>query len=101
MVGKGQLRAGQLSRVWESELTPANPVTVGDDLDPALRTKIADVFRDKANVDYLNANGFCGASRCTGAEDTGDWGYTPADDAFYTSVRTVCATTKAKQCTAS
>ncbi|WP_051581114.1 phosphate/phosphite/phosphonate ABC transporter substrate-binding protein [Pseudonocardia acaciae] len=100
LIEKGQLKPGQLDTVWKSEVIAGSPVAISDDLDPALRATLTDAFQNKANVDYLNANGFC-ATACKAADDSGDWGYAKVDDAFYNSVRKVCDVTKAKQCSAS
>ncbi|MBO0878334.1 MAG: phosphate/phosphite/phosphonate ABC transporter substrate-binding protein [Pseudonocardia sp.] len=100
LIEKGQLKPGQIDTVWKSEVIAGSPVAISEDLDPALRATLADAFQTKANVDYLNANGFC-ATTCTSADDGGDWGYAKVDDAFYDSVRKVCAITKDKQCSAS
>lgn len=100
LIEKGQLRPGQVNTVWKSELIAGSPVAISDDLDPALRATLADAFQNKANIDYLNANGFC-ATTCKAADDAGDWGYAKVDDAFYDGVRKVCAITKDKQCSAS
>lgn len=100
LIDKGQLKPGQLDTVWKSEVIAGSPVAISDDLDPALRAALADAFQTKANVDYLNASGFC-ATTCKAADDAGDWGYAKVDDTFYDSVRKVCAITKDKQCSAS
>ncbi|MDT7664149.1 MAG: phosphonate transport system substrate-binding protein [Pseudonocardiales bacterium] len=94
---KGQLKPGQVSVLWRSDVIPGSPVAISDDLDPALKAKITDVFQTKANVDYVNANGIC-ATTCTGVDDAGDWGYVKVDDSFYDGVRKVCSTTRDKQC---
>jgi phosphonate transport system substrate-binding protein len=100
LIDKGQLKPGQVTTIWKSDVIAGSPVAISDDLSPDLKAKITEAFQTKANVDYLNANGFC-STTCKAADDAGDWGYAKVDDAFYDGVRTVCATTKDKQCTAS
>ncbi|QRP43501.1 phosphate/phosphite/phosphonate ABC transporter substrate-binding protein [Amycolatopsis sp. FDAARGOS 1241] len=100
LIDKGQLKPGDVNTVWKSDVIAGSPVAISDDLAPDVKAKITDVFQNKANVDYLNANGFC-ATTCKAADDAGDWGYVKVDDTFYAGVRKVCATTKDKQCTAS
>ena len=95
--GKGQLKPGELNVIWKSDVIAGSPVGISDDLAPDLKAKIADAFQTKANVDYLNANGFC-TPACKTADDSGDWGWSKVDNAFYDGVRKVCETTKAKQC---
>jgi phosphonate transport system substrate-binding protein len=94
---KGQLKPGQLDIVWKSDNIAGAPIAVSDDLAPDLKTKIADVFNTKANIDYLNANGYC-TPECKTADDSGDWGWSKVDNSFYNGVRKVCDVTKAKQC---
>jgi len=95
---KGQLKPGQLNVLWKSDTISGSPIGLSDDLAPDLKTKIAEVFDTKANIDYLNANGFC-TPACKSADDSGDWGWAKVDNAFYDPVRKVCETTKAPQCT--
>ncbi|KAA5837232.1 phosphate/phosphite/phosphonate ABC transporter substrate-binding protein [Saccharopolyspora hirsuta] len=91
---KGGIKPGELRVVWRSELIPGSPGAISDDLDPALREKVAEAFRTKANADYLRANGFC-TDKC---DIGGYWGFVPADDATFDSVRQVCQVTRDKQC---
>ncbi|WP_406630681.1 phosphate/phosphite/phosphonate ABC transporter substrate-binding protein [Amycolatopsis sp. WGS_07] len=99
LINKGQLKPGQLTTVWKSDVIAGSPVAISDSVSEDLKAKIANAFQQKANVDYLNANGFC-ATTCKAADDAGDWGYAKVDDQLYDGVRKVCATTKDKQCTA-
>src|SRR5262245_44559435 len=65
---KGQLKPGQLNIVWKSDVIAGSPIGISDDLAPDLKTKLADAFDTKANVDYFNANGFC-TPACKTADD--------------------------------
>ncbi|BBX64248.1 phosphate-import protein PhnD [Mycobacterium saskatchewanense] len=94
--GKGQLKPGQLNVVWKSDLIPGSPIGVSDDLAPDLKTKLANAFA-MANLDYLNLSGIC-TPACTHVGEVNGWGYAKVDNSFYDSVRTVCRTTRAKQC---
>jgi len=98
LISKGQLKPGELTTVWKSDIIAGSPVAISDDLAPALKDKITKVFREQANTDYLKAGNMCTSAECP-IDDAGDWGYAPVDDAFYDSVRHVCEVTKAKQCT--
>ncbi|MFB8141233.1 phosphate/phosphite/phosphonate ABC transporter substrate-binding protein [Streptomyces parvus] len=93
--GKGSIKKGDLRVVWKSDMIPGSPVTVSDDLSPALRKKITDAFVEKANEDYLRAHGFCTGDACRIGEN---WGYVPVADADFDSVRDVCGVTRDKQC---
>lgn len=96
LIRQGQLEPGQLRTVWRSEIIPGDPAVVSDDLDPKLRETITSALRDKANSDYLRTHGFCQGECRVG--DTGGWGFTRVDDAYYDSIRRVCETTRNKQC---
>jgi phosphonate transport system substrate-binding protein len=99
LIESGQLQPGQLRVVWRSETIAGSPITVASGVDPQRRQLIADAFAQKANVDYLAANGFCAATAdCEVGEEAG-WGYAPVDDALYNGVRRVCEVTKAESCT--
>jgi phosphonate transport system substrate-binding protein len=99
LVDSGQLQPGQLRIVWKSEMIAGSPMAVASDVDPQLRQTIADAIVNKANVDYLSANGFCSsAADCRIGED-GEWGYAQVDDTQYNGVRHVCDVTKAESCT--
>ena len=99
LIESGQLQPGQLRVVWRSETIAGSPIAVAGDVDPQQRQVIADAFAQKANVDYLTANGFCAtAAECEVGEE-GGWGYVPVDDALYDGVRRVCDITRAESCT--
>ncbi|OZM76152.1 phosphate/phosphite/phosphonate ABC transporter substrate-binding protein [Pseudonocardia sp. MH-G8] len=99
LLESGQLQPGQLRTVWRSETIAGSPVAVAGGVDPQRRQAIADAFAQKANVDYLTANGFCAdAAGCEVGEE-GGWGYVPVDDALYDGVRRVCEITQAESCT--
>jgi phosphonate transport system substrate-binding protein len=93
----GQLKPGQLNILWRSDIIPGSPVAISNSLSPQLKTELTDAFQNKANIDYLKANGFCGQDCAFGA--SGTWGYAPVNDAFYNPIRQVCAITRNKNCT--
>lgn len=98
LIDSGQLKPGQVVTVWKSETIAGSPIAVSGELDSALRQKIADAFVQKANVDYLAANGFCpSVDNCEVGEE-GEWGFAPVDDSIYNGVRKVCEVTKAESC---
>jgi phosphonate transport system substrate-binding protein len=99
LIDSGQLQPGQLQVVWRSEMIAGSPVAVSSHVDPQRRQVIADAFAQKANVDYLSANGFCAAAADCEVGEEGGWGYVPVDDALYNGVRRVCDVTKAESCT--
>ncbi len=99
LIETGQLQNGQLRTVWKSETIAGSPMAVSGDLDPQLRQSIAAALTQKANVDYLAANGFCPSVEDCKVGEEGGWGYVPVDDKFYDGVRKVCEVTKAESCT--
>lgn len=99
LIDSGQLQPGQLQVVWRSEMIAGSPVAVSSHVDPQRRQVIADAFAQKANVDYLAANGFCATAADCEVGEEGGWGYVPVDDALYDGVRRVCDVTKADSCT--
>ncbi|MEU9963521.1 phosphate/phosphite/phosphonate ABC transporter substrate-binding protein [Streptomyces malaysiensis] len=97
LIQKGKLKKGDLKVVWRSPLIPSSPVGVSTDLSGKLRRQLTDVFTKKANADYLKSKGYCEGDGCF---IYGYWGYVPAKDSDYKTVRDVCATTGDPQCKA-
>lgn len=96
LIESGQLQPGQLKTVWESEVIAGSPLAISNDLSSELSDQITAAIHEKANVDYLKANGFCGDDCIVGEE--GEWGFVAVDDSLYDGVREVCATTNDEQC---
>jgi phosphonate transport system substrate-binding protein len=91
----GQLKPGELTTVWKSDIIPGAPIAISDSLSPQLQAKLTEAVQTKANADYLKSNGYC-----SGACKVGEgWGYASADNAFYDSIRQVCEATKNTSCT--
>ncbi len=85
LIEQGQLQPGQITKVWESETIPGPPIVIANHLAPELRQRLITALQDKANADYLRANGFC-QGECAIADGFA-YGYQPADDADYNRVR--------------
>lgn len=85
LIRQGQLQPGQITTVWKSEPMPGPPIVIANHLAPDLRQRLITALQDKANADYLRANGFC-QGECALAEGFA-YGYQPADDADYNRVR--------------
>ncbi|MBK1783023.1 phosphate/phosphite/phosphonate ABC transporter substrate-binding protein [Prauserella cavernicola] len=98
LIQKGQLKQGDVRTVWKSDVIAGSPIALSDDLAPELRERIATALGERANVDYLRANGFCEGD-CRLGDSV--WGFGAVDDAFYDGVRRVCDVTKDEQCTTS
>lgn len=97
LIKQGQLQPGQITTVWTSDLIPGPPIVIADHLAPALRQRLTAALQDKANADYLRANGFC-QGECALADGFA-YGYQAADDADYDSVRELCRIIRSESCT--
>ncbi|KOG08634.1 phosphate/phosphite/phosphonate ABC transporter substrate-binding protein [Streptomyces viridochromogenes] len=97
LVERGSAKAGDFEVIWKSEQIPGSPLTVSDELAPELKKKIVETFRNKANADYLEQQGFCEGEGC---KIDGYWGFVPTDDADFESVRDVCRLVGEEQCVA-
>jgi len=98
LVKQGKLKPGQLRVLWRSPDIPNSPVAISNDLAPELKDKLIDIFRHKANVDYMSAHGFC-----SGKDDCmpdGGYGYIPTTDARFDIVRQVCKEAGDESCSA-
>jgi phosphonate transport system substrate-binding protein len=95
-VERGQIGAGDVTRIWESEVIPGAPIAVADDLPADVRDRLVAALGDKANSDYLRDHGFCQGECPLGDADA--YGYAPVDDAFYDGVREVCRITRHPTC---
>lgn len=98
LVKKGQLKDGELKKVWTSQMIPGSPMAINTTTVPTdMQAKIKAAIVDKGNKDALVAAGDCSdAASCPLPEDS--WGFTAASDADYASIRTVCDLTKSPAC---
>lgn len=96
MVESGDLQAGELKTVWESELIAGSVFAARNDLSAETVAKLRTLFTEKLNADYMLAQGLCeGECRIT---DERAWGVKPASDTDYDGVREVCALTESDKC---
>ncbi|GAA1896577.1 phosphate/phosphite/phosphonate ABC transporter substrate-binding protein [Actinomadura bangladeshensis] len=109
---RGQLKPGQVRKVWTSPLIPGPPVVVGSWLPQDVRTKITKALTGLTATDAAAA-GLCegkeikgpptwkqhaGAEACPlGASNA--WTFITANDATYAPIARICDITKAKVCT--
>jgi phosphonate transport system substrate-binding protein len=97
LVDKGDLKDGDLKVVWKSDTIAEPPITISDEVDKDLKAKLMDIFKDKANQDYLVKNGFCEEGECA-LTDQRIWGWQPVAEDYYDSLVEVCEFTKAEAC---
>ena len=99
LIKSGQLKEGQLTKIWESEVIPGSPIAISTDtLDADTQEQIKTAFTEKINIDALVESGVCeDAENCALPEES-KYGYVAVDDALYDGVRKVCETTQAAAC---
>jgi phosphonate transport system substrate-binding protein len=97
LIEQGLLQSGQITTVWKSETIPGPPLVIADHLNPEMRQQLTTILQNNANADYLREKGFC-QGECTIADGFA-YGYQPATDADYDSVRKLCRTIESKSCT--
>jgi phosphonate transport system substrate-binding protein len=97
LIELGQIRPGQISKIWESAIIPGAPFGISDNLPATVRERLTTAIRTKANSDYLRANGFCEGECPVGDADS--YGYIEVGDNFYDTVRQVCQSTRHPSCT--
>jgi len=97
LIAQDRLQPDQITTVWRSGTIPGPPIVITDNLDPELHQQLITAFQEKANADYLRANGFC-EGECAIADGFA-YGYQAADDADYDSVREICKMIQNQSCT--
>jgi phosphonate transport system substrate-binding protein len=97
LIEQGHPQPGQIITVWKSETIPSPPIVIANHLPPKLRQQLTTALQDKANADYLRANGFC-QGKCAIA-DGGEFGYQSANDADYNGIRDICRRIQNRSCT--
>lgn len=88
LIDQGQLRPGQVTTVWKSDMIPGPPLAIANHLSPRLRQQLTTALQTKANADYLRANGFC-QGKCS-VSDGVSYGYKAASDADYYDLSVIC-----------
>lgn len=88
LIDQGRLRPGQVTTVWKSDTIPGPPLVIANYLSPKLRRQLTDALQNKANADYLRANGFC-QGKCQVADGV-SYGYQAANDADYYRLNEIC-----------
>jgi len=88
LIDEGQLQPGEVTTVWKSGTVPGPPLVIANYLSTKLRQQLTTALQNKANADYLRANGFC-QGKCAVA-DGDSYGYQSANDADYQSLSEIC-----------
>lgn len=96
LIESGRIKPGDIKPVWKSEFIPGAPLVISGALPAELRQQLITIIHQKANSDYLRANGFCQGECPLG--DANASGYSPVDDTWYDSVRTVCQRLRNPSC---
>ncbi len=100
----GEIEAGDVKIVAESEIIPGSPIAMGNFLPESLKEALREAFTT-ANAEYLAAEGYCdepvtddGGRTVCPITDENRYGITPVDDAYYDGIRQVCELTGAAAC---
>jgi phosphonate transport system substrate-binding protein len=96
LIDQGRLQPGQVITVWKSDTIPGPPLVIASYLSPKLRQQLTTALQNKANADYLRANGFC-QGKCAVADGV-SYGYQPANDADYHGLSEICRKVQNKSC---
>ena len=97
LIDQGRLQPGQVTTVWKSTTIPGPPLVIANYLSAKLRQQLTTALQDKANADYLRANGFC-QDKCAISDGT-SYGYQPANDADYRGLNEICRRVQGSPCT--
>lgn len=92
----GELAEGDLKEVWRSPKISGSLFVGNDALGAEVNQRLADLLVEKANADYLKAQGYCDGDCLLTDEDA--WGFAPAKDADYDGTREVCTLTRSDKC---
>ncbi|RSM86281.1 phosphate starvation-inducible protein PhoH [Kibdelosporangium aridum] len=96
LVERGRLQPGQIEIFWRSALIPGALMVISETVPADVRQQLITAIQDKANSDYLRANGFC-QGECP-ISDANAYAYTEVQDSVYDSVRNVCRRVQLKTC---
>lgn len=97
LIEEGRLQPGQVTTVWKSDTIPGPPLVIANYLSPKLRQQLTTALQNKANADYLRANGFC-QGKCA-VVDGFSYGYRPANDSYYRGLSEICRKVHNNSCT--
>lgn len=97
LIGKGELKPGEVKTVWKSEMIAGSVFAANDSLGTEAIDKLKTIFTEKANAEALESDGFCQGDACL-ITDERAWGVVPVDDSAYNGVRKVCEVTGSEKC---
>ena len=96
--------SAELAIIWKTEIIAGAPYAINKNTIPAdMIAEITTVLKEKANVDYALANGYCTGTPeendCQISSGNDSWGYVDVGgDSYYDGVRNVCEVTGASKC---
>lgn len=95
----GQIEAGSLRPVWESDPITEDPITVNrSSLGDETADQIVSILREQANKPALVEAGVCTSEEdCALPEEIG-YGYVPVADSDFDAIRELCEATDADAC---
>lgn len=92
------INVDELRVFWESDLIAGPPLVAHPSLPAEMVEKIKVLLYERANKDYMIAQGMCDvAANCEFLTNTA-WGYVPTDASAYDSVRLFCKENEITEC---
>lgn len=98
LIGAGDIKEGDVTTVWKSEVIAGSPIAILNTLPQSLIDEITRLVLEVANRDQLLIDGRCTSADDCGLTDENAWGWVRVDDSFYDGVRAVCTATKSAKC---
>jgi phosphonate transport system substrate-binding protein len=98
LVESGDIEAGEIKVVWESEVIAGSPLAMNTTLPESLQDEISRIILEEVNIDRLVERGVCTDVETCDLTDEDAYAYVAIDDAFYDGVRAVCESTQAEAC---
>ena len=98
LIDKGEIKNGDVSVIWESDVIPGSPTAVSTTLPKDLVDQLTEIFATKLNRPALVAAGYCATEAECGLPEGKEYGYAPVDDQLYDGIRKVCEITNSPSC---
>jgi phosphonate transport system substrate-binding protein len=96
LIDAGEIAEGDIKTVWESPQISGSLFVARNGLGAESVEQLTSLMTEKANADYLLAEGFCEGECLLTDEDA--WGVKAATDEDYDGVREVCKVTESDAC---
>ncbi|WP_257203227.1 phosphate/phosphite/phosphonate ABC transporter substrate-binding protein [Corynebacterium cystitidis] len=95
----GQVEAGALKPIWESDPITEDPLSVNfDTLGEETANQVMEILRTKANKPALVEAGICESEEACVLPEEIEYGYVEVTDADFDAIREICEVTNADAC---